>query len=1058
MHEVLRVGVDVLEFAPVMGLQEAARTLLGIWDSLQYVELNRMACLRLTERCADILLSVKDEIDSAGEAVANELQEPIEKLVDAFRGVHHFLVKQMHRPFLKRYLKREEIQREIAACDTALGDALEMFGIRIQVRILKQIQANEARRQEEARLLYEGAAARVQSTVQSERQPLSAVFASSSPSPVGPATPESLSPVDPLLLSPESHNLNDTQIKEALRKLRERQNEFDRIRDLDDLRALMRTALETKSDMEMCQVLQVARDEMPEAIKTLQRELEREVVREMHEKEGQPEDEVILEEVPVDEAMAEWSVEEREKTLPDVPLSRDGSTSTKRSIRTKASVASIGTRVGSRRDTLDREFIESGLEALKRMSRGTQASLQLPKWTITRYEVDREEKIGIGYFSDVYRGTWRNRAVAIKCLAETTPRSLFMHEIEIWRTLDHPNVLPLLGASSASGDPPWFFVSPYCKNGSLVEYLKLHGESVDLLKAMHEIARGMEYLHKKGVLHGDLKAANVLVYDDERCVISDFGQSEMKSEVARISGTPPPHGTLRWQSPELMAGGSQLTQEMDVYAFAICCIEILGHGRLPWALADDDSVRHFVLERHMRPEFPHSKFTTKDVEKMIRACWDQEPRRRPTFTQVALDLRTIRVKSGSRDVDAPMTGWRLPSLEEDQSPQVTPEVRPSDLPPPESEPGSSLPTTASYLTARDGSSDSSAPGHRRSQTTPAVSTSTIQAQPGHSGQTATEGGGSHWKDSVRTSSTRSSSLSEIDFVPGTFDSGYVSPIPADEIVAETRNERRYRMLLQHEFNANLTLPLWSPSKVSLGDVGYLSKPSGTFVTLFNALDPVKTSGNVLKGMSGLNAFGSVKKGNQKQDKRSVAQKGWDVIQGLLPNRRNTEGSPQSVARRYTFQLRVGHKTAYLCTETTVYRYLEPDTKHAPYRWFKENIDRILATYGEQHGLQREDVYLVIGTLDAPDYALFVSHHHPNGLVHFNVFSGQRVPGQPWGEFQLDFSDDALGPGPAYHEDMSEGAQARWASKVSEGRSSGPWDTVLLSRLRFKPDAPEPTAR
>ena len=58
----------------------------------------------------------------------------------------------------------------------------------------------------------------------------------------------------------------------------------------------------------------------------------------------------------------------------------------------------------------------------------------------------------------------------------------------------------------------------------------------NLFRFMHEIAKGMEYLHSRGVLHGDLKGANVLVDDKYRCVISDFGQSEMKSEAYRITG------------------------------------------------------------------------------------------------------------------------------------------------------------------------------------------------------------------------------------------------------------------------------------------------------------------------------------------------------------------------------------------------------------------------------------------------------------------------------------------------------------------------------------------
>ena len=97
--------------------------------------------------------------------------------------------------------------------------------------------------------------------------------------------------------------------------------------------------------------------------------------------------------------------------------------------------------------------------------------------------------------------------MAIKVLAPSTPRKLFLHEVSVWRNLDHPNVLSLLGASSTVGDPPWFFVSPYMKNGSMISYLKglKTGSSWDPLKMVYEIARGMEYLHKKGVLHGDLK-------------------------------------------------------------------------------------------------------------------------------------------------------------------------------------------------------------------------------------------------------------------------------------------------------------------------------------------------------------------------------------------------------------------------------------------------------------------------------------------------------------------------------------------------------------------------
>ena len=54
-------------------------------------------------------------------------------------------------------------------------------------------------------------------------------------------------------------------------------------------------------------------------------------------------------------------------------------------------------------------------------------------------------------------------------------------------------------------------------------------------------------------------------------------------------------GTLRWQAPEIMAGTSNLTQAIDVYAFAITCVELLTQGGVPWPYNDDNDVRRFVL-------------------------------------------------------------------------------------------------------------------------------------------------------------------------------------------------------------------------------------------------------------------------------------------------------------------------------------------------------------------------------------------------------------------------------------------------------------------------------
>lgn len=96
--------------------------------------------------------------------------------------------------------------------------------------------------------------------------------------------------------------------------------------------------------------------------------------------------------------------------------------------------------------------------------------------------------------------------------------------------------------------------------------------------------------------------------------------------------------------------------------------------------------------------------------------------------------------------------------------------------------------------------------------------------------------------------------------------------------------------------------------------------------------------------------------------------------------------------------------------------------------------------------------LVIGALEARDYGLFVSHDHPYGQVHFNVYTDRRV-GQDWGSFSTD--SDILAPGPKFNKDDVATVHATKISRVRAASDSNV-DAVLLARLRFKPDEDEPT--
>ena len=200
----------------------------------------------------------------------------------------------------------------------------------------------------------------------------------------------------------------------TLYALRAEQNAQDRAHDLADLHRLMLTALAANDDIAMIEALQIMRSEMPDAIRTLERALE-----------------YLCEDDQLDPE------DVGKGNGPSLDLSNTGASH-------------------SSADPLDREFIVTGIDALRRLSKGR--DLGLPSWTITRFEVDLEERIGFGFFSEVFRGTWRKHTVAVKVLENTTPRKAFLREVKIWKSLHHPNVLELFGASSASGEPPWFLV------------------------------------------------------------------------------------------------------------------------------------------------------------------------------------------------------------------------------------------------------------------------------------------------------------------------------------------------------------------------------------------------------------------------------------------------------------------------------------------------------------------------------------------------------------------------------------------------------------------------
>jgi hypothetical protein len=163
-----------------------------------------------------------------------------------------------------------------------------------------------------------------------------------------------------------AHDLPPSQILPVLTSLHSIQNSLDTAIDTAELRQVMRDALQTTNDAEMLSVLEIGHPEVPDAIKTLQRALEHITERDDDGVEAPPGRVVVLAKV-VKKDEGPGGPLKRSRTI----ISIDSS-----------STSSSGHSSERRRDTLDREFIESGIECLRRMSRGVETSL--PSWTITK--------------------------------------------------------------------------------------------------------------------------------------------------------------------------------------------------------------------------------------------------------------------------------------------------------------------------------------------------------------------------------------------------------------------------------------------------------------------------------------------------------------------------------------------------------------------------------------------------------------------------------------------------------------------------------------------------
>ncbi|EMD37460.1 hypothetical protein CERSUDRAFT_50723, partial [Gelatoporia subvermispora B] len=216
-------------------------------------------------------------------------------------------------------------------------------------------------------------------------------------------------------------------------------------------------------------------------------------------------------------------------------------------------------------------------------------------------------------------------------------------ELFILKYIRHPNIVPFRGVSYQTSK--LYIVCDFMSQGNVNEYLE-ENQSANKLQLLRHVATGMKYLHESGVVHGDLKGANVLVDDQDVARIADFGLGTFKYE-GQVETDTELNGSIRWMAPELFDPDKFAAKEVrttfsDVYAFAMTAFEVLS-SHVPFHdLRFNGVVMHHVLQgtRPRRSEVDLTLCLPERIWELIDDCWHQDYRQRPSFSEILDRLET----------------------------------------------------------------------------------------------------------------------------------------------------------------------------------------------------------------------------------------------------------------------------------------------------------------------------------------------------------------------------------------------------------------------------------
>lgn len=271
----------------------------------------------------------------------------------------------------------------------------------------------------------------------------------------------------------------------------------------------------------------------------------------------------------------------------------------------------------------------------------------------------------------MYEGVLDGQKVAVKKPMLSTSEDIdkFHKQLQLLCKLDHPGLGKLIAAHARP--PNYMFFLEFYELGNLAH--KLHVEewipSIDQALAItFQLAEALLYLHNLGIVHRDVKPANILLGENLSPRLADFGLAEYGKDLTKTSflnwkssGKPTGGfhkknmvGTLIYMAPEILKKETH-TEKSDVYSFAVSVNELLT-GVVPYTDLRAEAEAHTVLEMSyteqkliaavvsdgLRPVLVGSDTGAPlSLLSLIKRGWDADPDNRPSFTDIVSELKSI---------------------------------------------------------------------------------------------------------------------------------------------------------------------------------------------------------------------------------------------------------------------------------------------------------------------------------------------------------------------------------------------------------------------------------